>query len=212
MTALTAIAAAPAAAANAAPSIDRVKWDMLASDYRETKQAYAAAAARFDSIYTAYEEKKPSIDIIDWNGLRPFCCARVDEHAADTLDVEHEWQILLDGEGKWWWSPKPEETKAKRRAALDTVLEYRQRCASLKQQLGYDQAGDECERTSEAAFDAEKALINSPAPDLEALHLKLEILFGPEATENDGSIPCWTASYVSPVIADWRRLLGGRAA
>jgi len=70
---------------------------------------------------------------------------------------------------------------------------------------GYNKVSDRLTALVDQRCVREDALMNYPAPGLEALQWKLDKIF---ETENDSDfIPAWSRGYVKQTIADYRRLL-----
>jgi hypothetical protein len=78
---------------------------------------------------------------------------------------------------------------------------------AVRKLIGWDEASDELERLCGQQCDRESELVKMPAPDLAALHWKLEHLFGPEAREPGDFGPSWCAAYLDALLADCSRLL-----
>jgi hypothetical protein len=162
----------------------------------------------FDAAYEAYEAKRPGMDMIHWKEFS----FRDRDQVARAINVEKEWAFYHEGEGKWWWSNEREKTIARVRAAYDSVLEYRRLDQEANDAAGYDAASDALDAACDRVADADAALIQTPAPDTEALLWKLEQLnelSGPEGAESSAG---WSAGTVNAVMADARRFLShGRA-
>ena len=82
----------------------------------------------------------------------------------------------------------------------------------LRERFGMDEAENKWEALGERMAEAEGALIEMPAPDMEALLWKLDHLFGPaiHGTENYSNSYC--SAWINAVVADARRhLASGRA-
>ncbi len=209
------LAAIPAAAATTNQSTDRSAWDQAFRRMEHTKSVADADSAVFDKIAAAWEAGRPSMDAIHWREFSIVNGFGQDRfHVAYMLDVEAEWQDFLSRENKTWWAPDPahnKRTKERRRAALDSVLEFRRKNEEHNRATGYTQAAERNDRLDEARYNAKWDLIRTPAPDGEALLWKLETLFGPDAC-HDGSVTPWSEEAIAPVMADARRLLShGRA-
>ncbi len=219
--ALAALAGAPVSMmvlgipAAARASEDRTAWDRAFTIYQRAKAAADADSAAFDPLEEAYRASYPSMDSIDFRQLSVFNGFGHDRlHIAYKMDVEQEWQEFLARENKTWWALDPEQnrkTKERRRAALDSVLEFRRKVEEHGRDTSYTQAAERNDRLDEARYNAKWELIRTPAPDGEALLWKLETLFGPDAS-HDGSVTPWSEEAIAPVMADARRLLShGRA-
>jgi hypothetical protein len=199
------ITAAPATAQ--AASIDRSEWDRKFAALERKRAETSAASAAETAARTRYEAARPSPDMVD---MHAFHMMRRDE-VARCLDVEKYWRRYLSSEGQWWFSPNPEACKARTRASIDSVLEFRRLDAEAERATGYAAASETYERLATEECDLHTALIQTPAPDAEALLWKLEELFG-EVRGEDRSCDPWTGVLVEPVMADARRLLSrGRA-
>lgn len=171
---------------------NRRPWNLALAELDRAHAEHAAAERAFNSVQAAWEIGRPSIEMIDWKVLS----FRDREHMARSADVEQEWQEFLQAEGKLWWSANPAAAKARHRAALDSVLEFRRQEAEHDARHGYSAAYDRLERAAEDLTDAEQVLMDMPAPDQEALLWKLE----------------HASAAADPIITDARRLLAaGRA-
>ncbi len=194
---------------------DRTAWDRAFTIYQRAKAAAEADNAAFERLEEAYLASFPSMDSIDFRQLSVFNGFGHNRlHIAYRMDVEQEWQDFLARENKTWWAVDPEQnrkTKERRRAALDSVLEFRRKVEEHGKNTSYTEAAERNDRLDEASYNAKWDLIRTPAPDGEALLWKLETLFGPDACDN-GSVTPWSEEAIAPVMADARRLLSkGRA-
>lgn len=83
--------------------------------------------------------------------------------------------------------------------------------ADLDRLTGYSGAGQLSDDAMDAFADARSAAILTPAPNLAALHWKMEHLFGEEADAGAGTA-CYCAEWGAALMSDVRRLLAtGRA-
>jgi hypothetical protein len=172
----------------------------------KARASCAKAEKAWDVSHAAWEKDRPSMDGIHWRefSFRDRC------EVARVIDVEKEWKQFLESQGKLWGASDPEATKARRRAAYDSVLEFRRREAEHDERHGYSAANDRLDAAANAYSDTTSKLLEMPAPDGEALLWKLDYLFG-DTVEGDYS-PGWSASIMQTVMTDAQRLLSaGRA-
>ncbi|WP_126173466.1 hypothetical protein [Altericroceibacterium xinjiangense] len=168
--------------------------------YQQAKAEWEAFDPTYSRIYEGWEAGRPSMDMIHWKEFS----FRDRDRFARVVDLDAEWENFVAGEGKTWGSPDPETTKARRRAALDSVQAFRDAEANHDRNSGMDEADRRAEELGDRMYDAEWALMYMPAPDRAALLRKIEKLLKVE----DASTASWTAEAVAQTIADARRLLG----
>jgi hypothetical protein len=206
--AVGAIAAVPIAAIAGIEerAANRRPWNLAMADLERARAAHAAAAEAYDRMQAAWEIDQPSMEMIDWKEF-PFADK---EDMAKWVDVEQEWRFFLESEGKLWWSPDPAATKAKHRAALDSILEFRRREAEHDARNGYFEAFERLDHAQDALKAAEQVLFDMPAPDHEALLWKLE--HAARSGLRDSFPRPWEGERADPVLADARRLLSVRRA
>lgn len=89
--------------------------------------------------------------------------------------------------------------------------DYFDRRRALRAELGTshvvpDHMHERIEALSDRMNDAERAALDTPAPDLAALRWKLDRLTV-EANEPDGDLPPWSHEYVRQTLADIARLM-----
>jgi hypothetical protein len=193
---------------------DRSEWVARLRAYETAKAERIAHDPVWDAAYARYKPARPNMDaVIDWKQLGISYRAHRD-HTARVMDVEHEWQKYLAGEGKWWWGGKdPEACKARQRAGLDTILRFRRLEAEAYANSGAEAADEKSGALSETESDTWATLLRTPAPDGAALLYKLDLLFADDdRRENDEHCDAWNYNLIDPVMADARRLLAqGRA-
>jgi hypothetical protein len=199
-----AIALSVPAVAMPATTADRMAWEAAMQNLERIKAEDAVFTPIYNRIHAAWEAGRPSLDMIDWRALNTHSAADR-SHFARSMDLDAHWRQFLDGEGKWWFAKNPEQKKAKYRAALDTVQAFRDAEARNDRDTGMAEADERYEAFGEAIADAESALMDIPAPDLEALRWKLDQLLEPNS---EHSTAAWSRDYVAQTVADYHRLLG----
>lgn len=112
----TSVAAAtvPAAASHLATPANRSAWEAALSRYETAKAAADAFEPEWQAIIEAWDARRPSMDGIQW-GEFPFTDK---DHVARSLDLAAHERFHAEGQGRWWWSKNPDDTKARMRAAL----------------------------------------------------------------------------------------------
>ncbi len=206
----TALVGAPLAMAAKVQAVaDRSAWDRALASVVDTRSACAAHEKVWAEAWERCEALRPSLDMIKHDTL---FLPRTREEVAHSFDVESAWTKVVEGESKWWWSKDPDKFKADRRAALDSVLEYRRLKAEAEEVSGYNAASDKSDELSDAAVSAWSDLIRMPAPDTEALLWKIETLFGPDGRDGEGFGDAWSGEVLDAVMLDARRLLSARRA
>lgn len=201
--AMAAVAASVPAAALALPA-DRRAWEFAMATYLRAK----AEADDFDTelfrIHDAWKAGKPTMDGIHWRALIGLAADR--DHIARSMNLDKAWRDFLAAEGRTWWGNSPaatERMKARYRAALDSVQEYRDACERNDEATGMDAANDHSEALTDRMMEALDTLLEMPAPDLAALRWKLD-----QFMPNDGhGSSAWDAGYLAQTLADIARLL-----
>jgi hypothetical protein len=200
-----AVVATIPAAAIAAPA-DRRAWEFALANYYRAK---AEAEAFDDTLFRIMDEWKagrPSMDGIEW---KEFHCRFDRQHLAHSVDLDREWQSFLRDEGRTWFAPTTEcaeRTKAKYRAALDSVQAYRDASDQWDEESGHEAANDHSEGLTDRMIEALDVLMGMPSPDLAALRWKLDEVIDAD-TEADRGTSAWSAGYVAQTMADIARLL-----
>lgn len=206
---LTAAMAIPACAlvARSSPAIprtipaDRTAWERAFAAMRRAEVASAADAFNYDRTYAAWEAARPSMDAIHWREF-PF----VDrDHTARLMDLDKAWTNYLAGEGKWWFAKDADAAKAKHRAALDSIRDFRRCEAENDARFGINEAVEGSNDLDSQLHDTQWALLVMPAPDADALMWKLNYLFGDDG--EDGFCGSYRMDAITAIIADTSRLL-----
>ena len=191
-------AAALAIPAAAAISTDRTAWNAALATFTKANAASDAFDPHYWRTYEAFKAGLPGMDGIDW-GAFPFPDKN---HIARIIDLDTAWRNYLAGEGKWWFSPNPEQRKAKYRAALDSVRAFRDAEAKHERDSGFAAADDRYNELTERITDAAATLMAMPAPDLAALRWKLDYL-----TNGGNEFQIWSMDFAAQAFADIARLL-----
>lgn len=192
---LPAAAVSPASAA----AVDRSAWAAAMDRYDAAVAADEAFTADYWRIHARWEAGRPSLEAIHW---REFAFEDRDR-VARLLDLDQRWAEYLAGEGRTWSSADPDATKARYRAALDSVRTWRDANERHDRESGMVAAEDRWEALGDEVDEARTALMALPAPDLAALQWKLAHLL---STEN-GSVAPWSDEYVAMTKTDMVRLL-----
>lgn len=218
-TLLAGIAAAPAiialgtSPAMALPTVDRAAWDRTFARVQQARRTYEADCPAFDRAYAAMNAGKPSLDLIDWEGLRRQGLGRFDRyHTARMLDIKAAWKSYLSTHRARFGTLPPAAARTECRAALNTILEFRRLEEENEERTGYNEADERNSRLCDVTIEAEHELLATPAPDLSALLWKIEHLWGSDTDDPLRSASdSYDMNHIRPVIADARRLLSGEA-
>lgn len=179
-------------------------WDAAMRVFREAQEASDSFMPTLDSIHARWLIEQPAVDMIDWHQLHTATTWTRDKvETAHNLDVEETWQHFLNGERRWWWSKNPAQRKAMFRAALDSVLAFRERYEQARIETGIDDACDTCDALSDKLCDAQSELMDTPAPSLAALRWKLEKLLELSGDHTTS----WSIKFAEQTMEDMKRLL-----
>lgn len=190
-------------AESAAPIIDTRSWDAAMSVLVNAEAAYAADCRAFASIEAAYRAACPSEDAVEWDALLEGRAARWPAFNIDAAEAKTKEQIKQG----FFQGGRLKDLARRRLAAYDQLRAYQAVKATADRRLGYRLASDRNSALGAAASEAEDALLAMPAPHLSALLWKIERLMFDE----NGETVSWSFSYIEPMLADARRLLGGAA-
>jgi hypothetical protein len=168
------------------PTVDRHAFNRALAAYR-------AAVKASDDHYRLVEE--PAEDEVQRRA--PFLSCTFYHTASSGKTVGHRWNAN-DPDG--WECGPPNSILAQKARAVRTAYEANQR---VREQLGMAAIGDESDRLYRAINPAEDVLFATPAPDLAAVQIKLDLLW----KDDRDQIP----AYQDLVMADVRRLSGGEA-
>lgn len=190
--------AAPVAAL-ATPKPNQDDWrlalrrlDAAQREMDEANRVCNCAIDRFNAL--SPQIKKEMRQPLPWERLTD----REVEFAYDTEKARFMVSRMKEPERSRWMN---------RLDAIDRFREQRKRVeVSCKVQAYSDALDAACERHGAA----ERAMWNTPAPDLQALHFKLDRMLGAKAVEEEGGefAPGWHVTVTTPVMADVSRLLG----
>ncbi|MCA1653668.1 MAG: hypothetical protein ABR588_05915 [Sphingomicrobium sp.] len=197
-----AVAVVPLSGALAATGgIDRAEWDAAMASLKQCEQAFNVSNEKADGYAQAYEEARPKLEMIDFREF-PFTDRN---EVARTYDIDHHERQRLAGEGTTWWAKDPEATRAKIKAACESVREFRRLEADAAEHTGYKAFFEQHEALLGRLCEAQTVLVEMPAPDAEALLWKINHLFQQEDVT-------WTPEYTAQFHSDAARLLSnGRA-
>jgi len=184
------------------------EWDQALAEMQRLSTLVRVSDEKHAAAFKAFQSEMPSIEMIDW---KEFPFSGRPTQVADAMDVEDHWQTFLAQEGLWW-SANPEQTKAKRRAALDSIVDYRRLKSDTAQRHNINALVEENERLADLLNEAEHRLMFLPSPNAEALAWKFDYLFGGAELEPYSHCSSWPFEWVKPVIDDALRLpQGGEA-
>jgi hypothetical protein len=181
MTAMTAIAVAPAATflplrAASASTANRRDWDRALARYSEAKEAHDRVDAEHNAAVATYRAEcgKPNPEFAYYRIDSAGIADRLNR-SADIRRVGNEIEAR-DYAGQAKLSADDFSAIARKATLLvDQYDEYLQRCEALEERV----IGDKQDRW-EAALDkldaAQRALLGTPAPDAEAMLYKLTLL------------------------------------
>lgn len=202
-------AAVPAAALVATvPAIagtpDRGAWNAAKTVLEKAK---AADAAFTPGWWEAWQKCRAECEAVphatltgtDYCGKRSYC-------TSDTLEVQIARREVADLDaGRMHLDNLPglHEHYDMKRQFVAAADERDQKVQGIRDRYDMDRLDARAEELGEMIADAQRTLMDTPAPDLPALRWKLEHL-----REDDGNIAAWTASYVEQCFADIARLMG----
>lgn len=195
------------ASANAA-TIDRSAWDAAYAKMLKHRAAYEAYQPTYNAAVEGFERDEPTGDDINLRPICPIITKAWRHQILHTADLEQMHTQFLAGQGRTWGSVDPEKTIAIHRATLDQVREFRRQLQAAKDKHRYDAVLERDDALATADCDATWELFELPAPDLAALHWKIEHLFG---KSDDFEVESWSANVMQNLMADTRRLLVGEA-
>jgi hypothetical protein len=129
------------------------------------------------------------------------------EQILRTCNLDERWSDFVAGQNKVWYSPNPEARKASVRSLLDEIAAFRSAVEEADKATGRSLASDRYDKAWDLEHQTRCKLMAMPAPDAEAVHLKMEMLFGPKEWDGDDFSPSWSADYIMPALNDVKRFL-----
>lgn len=196
----SAVAMAPAALA-AAPT-DRTAWVHAVAALDSAERHMNATSMTWSAAHSRCEALKPPISSAS---KRPMPWAFLDERDIQfSFDTKQARDLVARCQ---------EPDRSRYLAALDSIDRYREGCERARVACNMEAHSKAVDAAGEAFGDAEVAMFQTPAPDLDALHFKLDRMFGEKARTEDGDpdfAPGWHVKTLGPVMDDARRLLAGR--
>ncbi len=207
-----AVATVPVAAV-AASAVDRTAWDEAMQAYEAAKAEDEAFNAVFDRLYNRCRAAE---EAIPHTTLQPDpYSGRVVPVTTTDRDFVIEARRLVDkvAAGKCYLETERYPSLGKHYQLCQDVkaaADKRDRQVRIvRAHFGMDEAEEKWEALGQRAYEAEWALMNTPAPDALALLWKLEKLL---AADPNGSTDSWAEHAVKQTMSDARRLLStGRA-
>lgn len=180
----------------------RANWETALAAYREAEAAEKAFEAEYVAINERFEAGVPNPDSLDLSAITLWGLGR--DRFIYSANLDEYWTTFVAGENKAWWSREPEAQKARVRATLDAILAFREANATNRRVSGIDDAEWAFDRLVDTTAEARKVLLQTPAPDLSALHFKLDYLL---QIDNFGDTSPHAAELVRQAQADMARLL-----
>lgn len=186
-------------------------WEQALAEWSAALHAANAASDREHETAEAFAAICPDEEPLK-ERIRKYLPYQHPDVFLQTLDLEEHWQKFLAAEGKVWWAADPEAKKQNVRALLDDILTHRRARQAAMLASGREKACDDYDAAWDLEYRTRFRLMAIPAPNKAAALIKLELLFGDEemAAEEEFS-PAWAKDYISPALADFRRLLGEAA-
>ncbi len=198
------------ASATAITSTSRSEWDRAFAAYKAASAEDQAHNAVFDRLYArckAAEERIPHVTLRP----DPYTGQSTPVGTADRMFVQHarSWvEKITAGTMKLDPLSSLQEHFQLCREVAAAADERDAKVEAVRARFGMDEAEEKWEALGQRAYEAEWALMNTPAPDAPALLFKLEKLL---ETEREGSTAPWAEKAVTQTIADARRLLAREA-
>lgn len=186
-------------------TIDRGAWDRAFTKMTAAVKTEKAHAPIHDAAWEAWQKNKPTGDNIDLRRVA-FMLSTADRHNLlhnDDLAQLHAKYVAE--KGVTWFAPDPGAQIAKHKEVCDQIAKFRRDYAAVDAR--YRPELDRGDELSQAAYDAMWALFALPAPDLAALHWKLEHLFGDSASDDGDGAENWAPRVMANLMADVRRLM-----
>lgn len=206
LAAVPAVVALPPALAAIPDAPERGEWDRLFAAYERAKAIDAADNARHEPIWQAYKAQRDAVP----HGAATHSYTGRDISTEDLDEVRNARRRVREvAEGRCY-------LETDRYPELRAHFEYCQRLAAaadereaeiqrIDDRLGYEASAERNETLGQAAYEAEIALIETPAPDAEALLWKLERLFG-KHDRGDGYGASYSGDWLDILLADARHL------
>jgi hypothetical protein len=195
-----AFAAVPAAIC--APAIagtpTATAWDAAMAHYIAAKQAYEQNWAVFSPICDRHSAELPDPYTVDLTGHNI-----PDRRKLLHMDDLDQWEREIRANIGVHHPTDRETLLYLKMKAVDRVRAYRAERERINRKYRYEQLSAENERLCDVFADAERALMNMPAPHLQALRWKLDQVI---VIEN-GEMTSWTTQWVAQTQRDIQRLL-----
>lgn len=128
-------------------------------------------------------------------------------------DLFAKYQTALDAEEEFdrqWWTPLHDELLRLEEALKGTGANLPAIRQNWAKKTDFDAVTSQFEALQDARCDLRDELMETPAPNRQALLWKLEVVLAPDTSESDPSagITPWKSSFLAQTIVDMRRLLG----
>jgi hypothetical protein len=189
--------------AAAALVADTSAWDSAMGELVRAEAAYEADKHTFDPLVARWRAGRPDEDMVDWSALLDGRRSAFGSYDLDAAETATRRQI----ERGYFRGRHLEELSRRRLAAYDQVRAFRIAEDANDERHDYRLASDRNAKLSQTVSDLEDVLIAMPAPHAAALSWKIGRLI----TDDNGTVPPWSFSYVQPMLQDVRRLIGGDA-
>lgn len=185
-----------------ADALDTAGWDKAMSVHDAVKREHDAYEPVHDTAYEAYHAEIEPLEAALPYAAFPF---ENRGYVANTLDLDEAEQHIRKRAGVI----NSDAHTAEQLAAIGLIREFRNAKRAAAARLNLDAIGEEMEARTDAYCDSRHALMEMPAPNLAALRWKLDYAFA-ECREGR-SMDCWHADFMAQTIADYQRLLVGKA-
>jgi len=190
-----------------AATIDRTAWDRAFAAMEKARDADEAFRPVFEAAADGFERDRPSGDDIKLRPIAPLVTPQARTEILYRADLDKLHADYIAAHRVSWWAPDPDAVIARHKACCDEVRRFRAERQAVKDRHNYGDIAARYEALSQRFYDTQNTLLNLPAPDLAALHWKLEHLFAEGAAEGgDGAEP-WAQHVMANLMADVRRLM-----
>lgn len=202
------LAASGTVSAVPAATADRTAWDRAFAHMEKTRADYEAYQPIYRTADEGFERDKPTGDEINLRTIYPAIGFVPSQRYSllHNIDLAEAHAQFIADEGKIWGASDPAATIAKHKSTCDQIAQFRHDFQAAKDRHNYDEVVERDEALSDAAYEARWALFDLPAPDLAALHWKIEHLFVLDRDADESATP-WHPDIIATLMADVRRLM-----
>lgn len=209
--ALPATAVAVAIPATAAPIADRTAWNAAMSNLAKIE---AEDAAFTPGWMDTWRRCKAECEAIPHTILEPdpYSGRKAPVSTGDRNFVAYARRTVEELDAGTTRFDNLPGLRAHEKLCRDTVAaadERDRQVQAVNDRYDIDRLDEKAERLGDALADAQRRLLDMPAPDLAALRWKLDRVLALEHADDEdgGNIPAWSHSYVRQTLADIARLL-----